>query len=178
LAATAWARDNRARLLGSVPIVVAGDSAGGNLAAVVAQSELRGDIALQVLVYPVTDCDFDTSTYLDPGNELLVTRDTMMWFWDHYLPDRAARAQPTASPLRSSDLNGLPSAMVLVAEHDVLRDDGEAYARRLVQAGVPVSCWRVPGQIHGFLSQIGVLPGSARGLRWIGAHVRAELSMR
>jgi acetyl esterase len=179
LATTAWARDNAARLLGAArpePIIVAGDSAGGNLAAVVAQSGLRADIALQVLVYPVTDCDFDTESYVDPGNELLTTRDTMMWFWHHYLPDRQARTDPAASPLRAPDLSGLPPAVVLVAEHDVLRDEGESYAWRLARSGVPVSCWRVPGQIHGFLSHVGILPGSALGLRWVGAHVRAALT--
>ena len=83
---------------GRVPLIVAGDSAGGNLSAVVAQRPgfRRPELALQVLVYPVTDCDFDTTTYLDPDNQMLLTRESMAWFWDHYAPDVAARKHPDA----------------------------------------------------------------------------------
>ena len=87
-------------------------------------------IALQVLIYPVTDADFDRPSYVDPDNQLLLTREGMVWFWDHYAPDAAQRAEPDASPLQAASLDGLPPAVVLTAEHDVLRDEGEAYAER------------------------------------------------
>lgn len=162
-AALLWA----AAHLPGLPIVVAGDSAGGNLSAVVAQ-RARDDggpaIALQVLVYPVTDCDFDRDSYLAPGNQLVLTRDSMLWFWDHYAPDPAQRANPDASPLRAADLSGLPPALVLTAEHDVLRDEGEEYAERLRAAGVPVELERFAGQMHVFFTMVNVLPGSAAGI--------------
>ncbi|GAA3568155.1 alpha/beta hydrolase [Nonomuraea rosea] len=162
-AALTWA----AASLPGLPIVVAGDSAGGNLSAVVAlraRDEDGPPIALQVLVYPVTDCDLDNASYTDPENQLMLTRDTMIWFWDHYAPDQADRARPDASPLRAKDLAGLPPAVVLTAEHDVLRDEGEAYAERLRQAGVPVEAKRCAGQMHAFFTMVNVLPGSAAAI--------------
>ncbi|MFG2072411.1 alpha/beta hydrolase [Nonomuraea maritima] len=162
-----------------LPIVVAGDSAGGNLSAVVARrarDEGGPAIALQVLVYPVTDCDLDNASYSDPENQLMLTRDTMIWFWDHYLPDPDARAHPDASPLRAADLSGLPPAVVLTAEHDVLRDEGEAYAERLRAAGVPVESERFPGQMHAFFTLVNVLPASARAIDTVAAAVRRRLS--
>jgi acetyl esterase len=161
-----------------LPIVVAGDSAGGNLSAVVAQrarDENGPAIALQVLVYPVTDCDLDRDSYLDPENQLMLTRDAVAWFWDHYVPDRAQRANPDASPLRAADLSGLPPALVLTAEHDVLRDEGEEYARRLRQAGVPVELRRFEGQMHVFFTLVNVLPGSAAALALIAETVERRL---
>ena len=140
-AALGWVAANLERIAGSeVPLIVAGDSAGGNLAAVVAQRARDAGplLALQVLVYPVTDSDLDTPSYLDPANQLIVSRETMAWFWDHYAPDRSIRTRPDASPLRAASLAGLPPAVVLTAEHDVLRDEGEAYARRLTEHGVRV----------------------------------------
>ncbi|MFC4008521.1 alpha/beta hydrolase [Nonomuraea purpurea] len=164
--ALCWAAERQREL----PIIVAGDSAGGNLSAIVSQrsrDEGGPAIALQVLVYPVTDCDLDNASYTDPANQLMLSRDSMVWFWDHYAPDRAARANPDASPLRAGDLAGLPPAVVLTAEHDVLRDEGEAYARRLRQAGVPVEFKRFEGQMHGFFTMVNVLPGSAAGLSMV-----------
>ncbi len=151
------------------PLLVAGDSAGGNLAAVVARRARDHGIALgaQILVYPVTDCDFDTSSYLDPENQLLLAREDMVWFWDLYAPSLAARRDRDASPLRCDDLSGLAPAIVLTAEHDVLRDDGELYVRRLQEAGVAVVHRRFAGQTHGFFSMVNVLPGHATGLEFI-----------
>jgi acetyl esterase len=172
-----WADAHRADIAGraDVPLIVAGDSAGGNLAAVMAQrARDRGgpDIALQVLVYPVTDADFETPSYRDPENALILTREAMVWFWDHYLPDASRRAEPDASPLRADSLAGLPPAVVLTAEHDVLRDEGEAYAKRLEEAGVPVDFRRHAGQTHGFF-QILMLPGSERGFQQVVKAIRA-----
>ena len=157
-----------------VPLIVAGDSAGGNIAAVVARrARDRGGprIALQVLVYPPTDCDFDTLSYVDPASQALLTRDDMIWFWEQYAPEPDARRHPDASPMKVVFLSRLPPAVILTAEHDVLRDEGELYAMRLVQAGVPVEQRRFEGQIHGFLSMVGVLPGSDAGLSYIASAI-------
>jgi acetyl esterase len=161
------------------PLIVAGESAGGNLAAVVARrSAERGgpDVLLQVLICPVTDSDTGSLSYTDPANQLLLDRAEMIWFWDQYVPDPAARRHPDASPLQAVFLTGVPPAVILTAEHDVLRDDGELYAMRLVQAGVPVEHRRFAGQAHGFLGRIGVLPGSADGLAYIAGHVGRALA--
>jgi acetyl esterase len=162
-----------------VPIVVAGDSAGGNLSAVMAQrAKAAGGppILLQVLVYPVTDCDLETTSYLDPDNQLMLDRQAMIWFWDQYAPVAAAREHPDASPLRASDHGGLPPAVVLTAEHDVLRDEGELYATRLVNAGVPVKQLRVPGQMHGFFTMVNVLPGSKVGIDFVVDAIASALA--
>ncbi len=153
-----------------VPLIVAGDGAGGNLSAVMAQrAKAAGGpaIALQVLVYPITDCDCDTTSYTDPDNQLMLSRDSMTWFWAHYAPVAAARTHPDASPLRQPDLTDLPPAVIVTAEHDVLRDEGELYATRLMKAGVPVRHRRFTGQMHGFLAMIDLLPGSRDGLDFV-----------
>jgi acetyl esterase/lipase len=158
-----------------VPLIVAGDSAGGNLTAVMAlraRDRNGPKIDLQVLIYPVTDADFDRPSYLDPENQLILTRDAMVWFWDHYLPDATRRSEPDASPLRAPDLAGLPPTVVLTAEHDVLRDEGEAYAARLEEAGVTVDARRHAGQTHGFFTFL-LLPGSERGFQQVVKAVRA-----
>jgi acetyl esterase len=179
-AALRWVDENIESVAGArLPLMVAGDSAGGNLAAVVAQRAVREggpDIALQVLVYPVTDCDLDNDSYRDPENQLLLSRETMVWFWNHYAPDAAARLEPDASPLRAADLSGLPPAVVATAEHDVLRDEGEAYAQRLKEAGVPVEFRRFHGQMHGFFTMVNVLPGSEQCLKFVTEAVRRRIS--
>ncbi|WP_026449321.1 alpha/beta hydrolase [Actinopolyspora mortivallis] len=179
-AALLWADRERERLAaGPVPLLVAGDSAGGNLAAVVsarAAATATAQPSMQILVYPVTDCDLDTASYTAPENQVTLTRDTMIWFWDHYLPEVRARLAPEASPLRAEDLSGLPETVVLTAEHDVLRDEGEAYARRLEEAGVRVWQRRFPGQTHGFLTLVDTLPGSEAGLAYIAEAVDNHLA--
>ncbi|MGW2329778.1 alpha/beta hydrolase [Streptomyces sp. NPDC001700] len=167
-----WADEWRARVAGpAAPLIVAGDSAGGNLAAVVAQrarAEGGPAVAAQVLLCPVTDCDPDTASYADPANQLLLTRATMLWYWDHYAPDASVRRHSTASPLRAADLTGLPPAVVVTAGHDVLRDEGEAYADRLRAAGVPVEHRRFEGLIHGFVTLLDLLPvASANALGYV-----------
>jgi acetyl esterase/lipase len=178
-AAVRWAATHLERHRLALPLIVMGDSAGGNLTAIVAQkarAEGGPDIALQVLVYPVADADTETSTYRDPANQLLLTRESMIWFWDHYAPDTTDRANPDASPLRAADLSGLPPAVVLTAEHDVLRDEGEAYADALERAGVPVTRRRFPGQMHGFFTMVNVLPGAAAGLEFVAEQIDRHLS--
>ena len=136
-------------------IAIAGDSAGGNLAAAVAlMARDRGGpaLAFQLLVYPVTHHAFDTPSYRDYGDGYLLTREGMQWNWNHYLPDAAAGLDPLASPLLAPDLRGLPPALVIVAECDPLCDESEAYAKRLADAGVPVECKRYAGMLHAFFT--------------------------
>jgi acetyl esterase len=174
-----WVADHIEDIAGvRVPLIVAGDSAGGNLTAIVTQrAKAAGgpEIALQVLVYPVTDADVDNATYVDPDNQLLLTRESMIWFWNHYTPDPSVRANVDATPIGAEDLSGLPPAVVLTAEHDVLRQEGEAYAERLREAGVPVEHKRFPGQMHGFFTMVNVLPGAADGLEYVSAYIDRNL---
>ncbi|MFJ3903017.1 alpha/beta hydrolase [Streptomyces sp. NPDC090025] len=137
-------------------IAVAGDSVGGNMsAALTLLAKERGGLPLvqQVLFYPVTDARFDTASYRQFAEGYFLRRDGMEWFWDQYTTDEADRARITASPLRATteQLAGLPPALVITAEADVLRDEGEAYADKLRQAGVPVAAVRYQGVIHDFV---------------------------
>lgn len=173
-AASRWAFAN-ARALGADPgrVVLAGDSAGGNVAAAAAlrlRDEGGPRAAGQLLVYPVTDhwrAGFGSYDAFAEGYGL--TRGVMAWFWEHYLgavPDDAQLAglSPQAAPLRAASLRGLPPARVLTAEYDVLRDEGEAYAARLREAGVEVEAERCAGMHHGFLNWGGVLDGADRAI--------------
>jgi acetyl esterase len=156
-AATRYVVDHSASLrVDPLRLAVAGDSVGGNTAAAVTlmAKQRRGPkIALQLLFYPVTDAGLDTSSYTRFADGPWLTRRAMEWFWDAYLPDVAARKQATATPLNASldQLAGLPEALVVVAENDVLRDEGEAYARMLSNAGVRVTSTRYNGTIHDFV---------------------------
>jgi acetyl esterase len=137
-------------------IAVAGDSVGGNMAAaltLMAKQRSGPRLTTQVLFYPVTDASFDTESYDQFAEGYWLRRDAMQWFWDQYTTDEAQRNEITASPLRASleQLAGLPSALVINAEADVLRDEGEAYARKLRQAGVDVTATRYEGVIHDFV---------------------------
>lgn len=177
-----WAADNRPALFGrpDLPLLIGGDSAGGNLAAVTAiraRDTGAPALAAQVLIYPVTNCDFDAPSYRDPANQLMLTREAMQWFWSHYAGDDGRRAEPSASPLRASDLTNLPPAIVITAEHDVLRDEGECYAEALKRAGVQVRQRRFDRQMHGFLMMIDLLPGSAVGLDYLGKAIRETLGL-
>lgn len=178
-AALRWADQHLDEIAGArVPLIVAGDSAGGNLAAVMthrAKAAGGPKIALQVLAYPVTDCDMDTTTYTDPENQLTLDRAAMAWFWDHYAPVAEHRVHPDVSPLRTHDFEGLPPAVVLTAEHDVLRDEGELYVARLLKSGVPTKHVRVLGQMHGFLTMVNVLPGAQIGQDFVVDGINAAL---
>ena len=168
LAATMWAVDNAAEIGADASrLAVAGDSAGGNLAAVVSQmardrrraGEDAPEIRFQLLVYPVTDgANFGTDSYRDNGDGYLLTAGSMHWFWNHYAPDAADRANPYASPLLATDFADLPPALVMTAEFDPLRDEGEAYGARLAEAGVAAQTVRYDGMIHGFFGQSRVIP--------------------
>ena len=136
------------------------------------------EIALQVLVYPVTDCDLERPTYLDPANQLIVSRETMAWFWDHYAPDHSVPDESRRLAAARRQPRGLPPAVILTAEHDVLRDEGEAYARRLSEHGVRVEHKRFDGQMHGFFMLVGLLPGSAAGLDFVAQAIDRELDAR
>jgi acetyl esterase/lipase len=148
--------DGAALGLNGARLAVAGDSVGGNMAAALTLlAKERGDVPLvfQLLFYPVTDAAFDTGSYRQFATGYFLRRDAMQWFWDQYTTDPAERAQVTASPLRASveQLAGLPPALVITAEADVLRDEGEAYAAKLREAGVPVVATRYAGIIHDFV---------------------------
>jgi acetyl esterase len=161
------------------PLVVAGDSAGGNLATVCALRARDAEgpsLALQVLVYPVTDHDLDRKSYHQyDGNELLNNRGDMAWFWDHYAPDPAARANPYASPLRASDLSGLPPAYIVSAEHDPLRDEVFAYTDRLRAAGVPVEHRHYGEEIHAFFTFVNLLDDADKAVSEAGSAIRAAV---
>jgi acetyl esterase len=157
-------------------LVVGGDSAGGNLAAAVAlRARDQGGpaIALQVLGCPVTDHDFGTGSYEENAAGPLLLRDDMVWFWDHYAPDGSQRDDADASPLRAASLAGLPPAYVITAELDVLRDEGEAYAARLREAGVPVTQIRYDGMFHAFNTFGAALTRAVEAIGGIAAAVKA-----
>lgn len=160
LAATRWAACH-AEELGTIPdfVVVGGDSAGGNMAAVTAlrcRDEGGPALAGQLLIYPVTDhYDAEYPSYTENGEGYGLTRPGMQWFWDHYLVSPDQGADPLASPMRAKDLTNLPPALVLTAEFDLLRDEGEAYGARLGRSGVDVRTVRLDGVNHGFFALAG-----------------------
>jgi acetyl esterase len=164
-ASLVWVSQNAALLGGDASkVAVAGDSAGGNIAAVVcmmARDRKGPSIALQILVYPVTDHSFKTESYKSCGAGYGLATEEMMWFWDHYLRSPSDGESGYASPVRAAVLAGLPPAMVLTAEYDPLRDEGEDYAMRLKQADVPTKVLRYQGMVHGFFT----LPFGGEGRR-------------
>jgi acetyl esterase len=168
--ATLWASRRFAGM------AIGGDSAGGHLAAVVAvRARDRGvPLALQALVYPATDGGLDTPSFREHADVPNLTREVMHWFWDQFCPVER-RAEPEASVLRALDLRGVAPAFVLTAEYDVLRDEGEAYARRLLDAGVPVMLTRYEGQIHGFLRMPAVIERACEAIDQVAESVRTAL---
>ena len=162
-AATAWVASNVTKLgIDPKRISVGGDSAGGNLAAVVSLKSRDEDgpaIALQVMVYPATDLSsFDTPSYQEFGENHYLTKSEMEWFRQHYLRSMEDARDPHASPLLASDLSRLPPVLIITAECDPLRDEGEAYAKRLANDGVAVTYNCYPGMIHPFFSLSGAIP--------------------
>ncbi len=180
-AATTWVAENAASLgIDPARIAVGGDSAGGNLAAAVtlmAKEQGGPSIVYQVLLYPVTDYDFDTASYQSNAEGYMLTKRSMIWFWNHYLADPADGQNPYASPLRATDLSGLPPALVMTAEFDPLRDEGAAYAERLQQAGVPVVYTDYPGMIHGFFGMALILDKAKQAVGEVCGALRSAFAV-
>ncbi len=167
-AATKWVADNAAALNGNAnKLAVAGESAGANLAAVVSHMARDGKgpaIAYQLLAYPVTGADFTTGSYRANAEGYLLTRAGMEWFWNTYCPNVADRTNPLATPLNAKNFAKLPPALIMTAEFDPLRDEGEAYAGKLKSAGVAVEYIRFDGLIHDFLAMSRQLSASKPGM--------------
>ena len=179
-AATQWVMNSAHVINGDASrVAVGGDSAGGNLAAVVALiARDRGAPTpiFQLLVYPVTDHLRDTPSSRENKDGYFLTGDDMVWFWNHYLSNGADAANPYACPLRAESLAGLPSALVITAEFDPLRDEGEMYAGRLREAGVKAGSVRYDGMIHGFFSMAGVLEQGKDALALAAAELRSAFA--
>ncbi|MCF6387406.1 alpha/beta hydrolase [Mycobacterium sp. MBM] len=157
------------------PLVVCGDSAGGNLATVcarLARDEGGPRIAMQVLAYPVVDHDFDTDSYREQADNPLLGLNDMAWYWDLYVPVVTERNRPEASPLRAADLSNLPPAYIVIPAHDPLHDEVLAYVRRLRDAGVEVTERHYDDQAHGFLTMVNYLPVADAAVAEIGAMLR------
>jgi acetyl esterase len=174
--ATLWAAANAASLgVNGAKLAVAGDSAGGNLAAAVSlMVRDRGGpkLAHQLLIYPVTDADFERPSYAaNGGGEYYLSTEGMKWFWNHYVGSVDPRSDGLAAVIRHPDLAGLPSATVITAEYDPLRDEGDAYAVRLAEAGVAVDAACAPGMIHGFYSLFQVIPNAMPWIQRGGANL-------
>jgi len=179
-AAICWVAEH-AQDLGGAPgkLVVAGDSAGGNLAAVTCQMarDRRGPVpAFQVLIYPITDFNIHNRSYQEFGEGYFLSRSEMAWYWEQYVEKLDDRWHPHASPLRATDLSGLPPALVITAEYDVLRDEGEAYAERLQAAGVPVKLSRYEGMIHGFVRRFPFFEQGRKAIDEVARELRRSLT--
>ncbi|KQC31835.1 hypothetical protein AAY42_17205 [Flagellimonas eckloniae] len=182
-AATKWIKEHGQSLgINTDKIGVAGDSVGGNMAiAVTLMSKARKGpkIDFQVLFYPVTDDNYNTTSYQQFANGHFLTLNAMIWFWDAYAPDKSVRSQITATPLNATleELKGLPEALVITAENDVLRDEGEAYAKKLNAAGVKVTATRYVGTIHDFvmLNPITNTPAPRAAIKQATQAIKAKL---
>ncbi|HSP98250.1 MAG TPA: alpha/beta hydrolase [Candidatus Dormibacteraeota bacterium] len=182
-AATQWCAAHAAELgADAARIAIGGDSAGGNLTAVVAQmARDRGGprLVFQLLIYPVTDVARDTASYRDNADGYLLTADDMAWFWNHYLGDAPARgAEPYASPAHATSLAGLPPALVITAEFDPLRDEGEAYGAALERAGVAAKVTRYDGLIHGFFGMGAMIDKANTAVREAAGTLRIAFQRR
>jgi acetyl esterase len=177
-AATQWVAEHAAEIGADARrIAVGGDSAGGNLAAVVAiRARERGiPLAFQLLIYPVMDYNLDSPSYLENAEGFYLTRDSMRWYWSQYLGD-ADGTHPEASPLRAADLRNLPPALLITCEYDPLRDEGEAYAERLRAAGVAVTTHRYDGLVHGVIRMPAIIDRARDMLDECAMAVRSALA--
>jgi acetyl esterase len=178
MAALHWLRAHGKALGADVSrIALAGDSAGGNLAAVTAQQLRLPEIRHQLLLYPVIDSACDAPSHRTLAQAPMLTSEMMRWFWRHYLPSAQTGLDPRASPLRHADLHGLPSATVISAEYDPLRDEAEAYAAAMTRAGVAVTLRRWPGVFHGFASLLGPLDAAREALDFAAASLRQSFAV-
>ena len=183
-AATRWVAQNGKQIgVDGSRLAVAGNSVGGNMAAVVAlmaKEQKTPALRFQLLLWPVTNASFDDGSYQQFAEGHFLTRNMMKWFWDNYTTDAGQRAQIHASPLRATteQLRGLPAALVQTAEFDVLRDEGEAYARKLDAAGVPVTAVRYNGMIHdyGLLNPLNQVPEVRAAMRQAAGELKAHLN--
>jgi acetyl esterase len=173
LAAVSWVAEN-ADALGADRIAVGGDSAGGNLAAVVAQQ--NRDLAAQLLVYPNTCYHAATDSLRDNDDRWMFNRHSVDWYWRNYLTAPEDGRDPRVSPLLAPDLSGLPPALVITAEYDPLRDEGERYAEAMLAAGVPVELTRYDGMAHGFFTMSGVLDDARRAVAQAAEYLRKNVS--
>ena len=168
VAATRWVAEHAAEIgVDARRLAVGGDSAGGNLAAAVTlvlRDEGGPSLAYQLLIYPVTDFNFETRSYIDNAEGYMLTREGMRLYWRLYLRDAADGADERASPLRARDLSGLPPAFVITAEFDPLRDEGRAYAERLQAAAVSTRYREYPGMVHGFVTSAGVVDAGKQAI--------------
>jgi acetyl esterase/lipase len=182
-AATRWVAEHGKEIdVDGARLAVAGNSVGGNMAAVVAlMAKDKGTpkLRFQALLWPVTDASFETGSYGQFAQGHFLTKPMMQWFWDSYTTDAKQRAEIYASPLRASteQLKGLPPALVQAAEFDVLRDEGEAYARKLDAAGVAVTATRYNGMIHdyGLLNPLAKVPAVQAAMRQAGEELKVHL---
>ena len=182
-AATKWVAENGSEIgVDGNNLAVVGNSVGGNMTAAVvlmAKDKKGPAIKQQVMLWPVTDANFETTSYKELGEGRFLTRNMMIWFWDNYLPDEKARHEIYASPLQASleQLKGLPPALIQTAENDVLRDEGEAYARKLDEAGVAVTLTRYGGLIHdyGLLNPLAKVPAVQTALLQAATVIREAL---
>jgi acetyl esterase len=184
-AATAYVAEHGRELnLDTTRLAVAGDSVGGNMTAAVtllAKERKAPEIRYQVLFYPVTDASFDTASYQQFADGPWLTKPAMVWFWDAYAPKASDRKKITASPLQATteQLAGLPPALIIVDENDVLRDEGEAYARKLIAAGVEVAALRVLATFHDFamLNPLAATPAARAAIRVAANKLSEALSV-
>ena len=176
--ATCWAAQNTTQLNGNGKLGVTGESAGGNLSAVMclkARDENGPKIDFQCLLYPVVDCDLTRQSYIDNGEGYLLETNTMKWFWDTYCPDEAKRREPFASPLLAEDLSNLPPALVVTAEFDPLRDEGMAYTEALNNAGTTAEAVCYEGLVHDFMAMAGVFESVRPGFEATVGAIQANL---
>jgi acetyl esterase/lipase len=182
--ATKWVSEHGSEIgVNGQNLAVAGNSVGGNMTAAVAlmaKSKGGPSIKLQAMLWPVTDANFETSSYNELGEGRFLTKNMMKWFWDNYLPDEEKRREIYASPLQATkeQLKGLPPALIQTAENDVLRDEGEAYARMLDEAGVPVTLTRYAGLIHdyGLLNALADVPAVQTALLQAATVIKKSLA--
>ena len=181
-AAAQWVSDNAAEFdVDPLQIAVGGDSSGGNLAAavtIVARDNGTPDLAFQLLFYPVTNLDYETGSYRENGAGYFLTADMMRWFWGHYLESEDIGRDMRASPLLVADASGLPPTFVVTAEFDPLRDEGEAYAELLREAGNEVTVKRYDGQIHGFVTRSGIMDRGKQAIEDAATQMRQALSAK